>query len=589
MVVVKDVVLAGTRSGEVVMVKYCVDGLSAKFERFGTTAINITSSIKIGAADPTILACCDGALVSIELHPENDCGVAATGTRTKVRVWPVDASNPGAASPSVQYATTVDMPCSFGTVPILMVSGTRLLLAEMRTTPGPVHRSIPVDGVPNRVIYCQFTQCLIAAVNKPSGPTLKFINPDTGEDIGVPTDKHKVPQQCIAGLGKPDDRITSLADWSYRRDGHVWNFILVTTKGGRLIVVTTEKVTSRDGTPTVCRYWTRYRQEFKEPIYSVTGYDEGLIVCCGHTLHWEVLDIQEKRLKPLKSFALGSPATSLRMSNGKLVALTSYESLIVLDNLETEGEPTKLSHVDPWRRNGIDSYEIAGPQQLVEAVDGVATTGGIHLLADREGGVAGLWVPWQTPEKECEVVMEAELPSSIRKFHRGRTRPYWEQGFRIPQYGRIPVTLDDAELLGVSLNGAMYQFTLLSVEAWRLLRFVQNLAGLCPELSSVVDQVGDHGGVGWSSPPYDGDASGMNVEPKLAYGMDMQVDGDILRRCLEKRMLERVIGPHFDRFTELLGDVVEEEKKKWLKRKGGNEGYFRVAYDVLEYYFARAF
>ncbi|KAH6635464.1 mono-functional DNA-alkylating methyl methanesulfonate N-term-domain-containing protein [Chaetomium sp. MPI-SDFR-AT-0129] len=592
MIAVHDVVLAGTRSGEVVMVKYGVDGTSVKFERFGTTATSITtsSSTKIGAADPTILACCDNTLVSIGLHPENDCGVAATGTKTKVRVWPVDASNSGAASPPVQYATTADMPCSPGTVPILMVSGTRLLLAEMRTTPGSVHRSISVDGVPNRVIYCPFTQCLIAAVNKPSGPTLKFIDPDTGEDIGVPTDKHKAPQQCIAGLGKQNDRITSLADWNYKRDGHVWNFILVTTKGGRLIVVTTEKVASRDGSPTVYRYWTRYRQEFKEPIYSVIGYDEGLIFCCGHTLHWEMLDIQEKRLKALKSFALGSPAPGLRISNGKLVALTSRESLIVLDNWETEGETTKLSHVDPWRRNGIDSIEIAGPQQLVEAMDGVVTTGGIHLLADREGGVAGLWVPWQTPDKECEVVMEAELPSSIRKFHRGRTRPYWEQGLRVPQYGRLPATLDDAEILGVSLSGAMYQFTLLSVEAWRLLRFMQNLAESCPELSPVIDQIGDSGGgVGPSSPSYDGDASGLNIEPKLAYGMEMHVDGDLLKRCSEKRMVERIIGPHFDRFTELLSDVVDEEKRKWLKEKGGIEAYFRVAYDILEYYFARAF
>ncbi|KAK4145891.1 mono-functional DNA-alkylating methyl methanesulfonate N-term-domain-containing protein [Dichotomopilus funicola] len=585
MIAGNDVVLAGTRSGEVVMVKYGVDGTSVKFERFGTTATNITtsSSTKIGVTDPTILACCDNTLVSIGLHPENDCGVAATGTKTKVRVWPVDASNSGAASPPVQYATTVDMPCSPGTVPIFMVSGTRLLLAEMRTTPGSVHRSISVDGVPNRVIYCPFTQCLVAAVNKPSGPTLKFIDPDTGEDIGVPTDKHKVPQQCIAGLGKQDDRITGLADWNYKRDGHVWNFVLVTTKGGRLIVVTAEKVASQDGSPTVYRYWTRYRQEFKEPIYSVIGYDEGLIFCCGHTLHWEVLDIQEKRLKPLKSFALGSPATGLRISNGKLVALTSRESLIVLDNWETEGEATKLSHIDPWRRNGIDSIEIAGPQQLVEAMDGVVTTGGIHLLADREGGVAGLWVPWQTPDKECEVVMEAELPSSIRKFHRGRTRPYWEQGLRVPQYGRLPATLDDAEILGVSLSGAMYQFTLLSVEAWRLLRFMQNLAGSCPELSPVVDQIGDYGGgVDPSSPPYDGDASGLNMEPKLAYGMEMHVDGDLLKRCSEKRMVERIIGPHFDRFTELLSDVVDEEKRKWLKEKGGNEAYFRVAYDILE-------
>ncbi|AEO55429.1 hypothetical protein MYCTH_59585 [Thermothelomyces thermophilus ATCC 42464] len=570
---VKGTVLLGTRSGEVIMVKDVAGSVSVECERFGTTAATLSCSYRAGATEPTILACCDNSLVSIRLKQRyNHCGGTTELKTTKLRVWPVDASKLEDIPPPVHYATAVDMASDDGLTPILLISGSRLLLAEMHEEPGPVQRSIPTEGTPNRVLYCQFTQCLVAAVNKPSGPTLTFINPDTGDDIGIPTDKNKAPQTCIAGLGKEGDRIMSLGEWNYKRDGNVWNFILVTTRAGRLIVVTTEKVVSQDGSRTTFRYWTRFRKELSEPIYSVLGFDEGLIYCAGQTIYWEVLDPKEKRLKPLKSFRLGSPATSLRISNGKLVALTSRESLVVLDNLDTDEEGIRLCHVDPWRRNGVDSMEVAGPQ-LDQA------TGGIHLVADRECGVAGLWVPWQTPERECEVVLEAELPSSVRKFCRGRTRPVWEQRLRKPRYGRLPATVDDAEILGVSLDGTMRQFTLLSVEAWRLLRFIQNLA---PDTADVcpLGRRKSSKGLG----------PGLGPEPKLAYGLEMHVDGDILRRCLEKRALEWLVAKeaHVARLIELLRELDGGQHTQGLTAEGDHAGYFQLAYDILEYYLSPA-
>jgi hypothetical protein len=579
---VGDTILLGTRSGEVITVKNAADAVSIDCEKFGTTAAKISCSYRADSTDPTILVCCDNSLVSIRLDQHASPRGVAVEHKTKFRVWPVDASKLEAVPPPVHYATAVDMPSEDGITPLLVISGSRLLLAEMHEQPGPVHRSIPVDGMPNRIIYCQFTQCLVAAVNRPSGPTLMFINPDTGEDIGRPTDKNKEPQTCIAGLGKEGDRIMGLAEWNYRREGNVWNFILVTTTSGRLIVVTTEKVVSRDGGGSpIFRYWTRFRKEVKEPIYAVVGYDEGLIYCAGQTVYWEVLDTQEKRLKPLKSFSLGSPATSLRLSNGKLVALTSRDSLIVLDNLDTDEENTKLCHVDPWRRNGVDSIEVAAGPQL----DSESNTSGIHLVADRERGVAGLWVPWQTPDRECEVVLEAELLSSIRKFRRGRTRPVWEQRPRRPRYGRLPATADDAEVLGVALNGSLHQFTLLGVEAWRLLRFVQNLAVAAPELCPFFplglarqqQQRGQNDG---------GGGRDADPEPRLAYGLEMHVDGDILRRCLERRALEWLVvkQAHVARFIELLGELDGGQHTEGLAAEGDHARYFRLAYDVLEYY-----
>ncbi|KAL2021939.1 hypothetical protein VTK56DRAFT_6358 [Thermocarpiscus australiensis] len=560
-----DMILLGTRSGEVITVKGTGGSVAIDCEKFGMTTANISCGYRAGANDPTILVSCDNTLVSIAAGQDGSCGGDMAHLKTKLRVWPMDASKPEAPPPPVHYATAVDMPSGDGSTPILMVSGSGLLLAELHHEPGPAHRSIPVDGEPTRIIYCQFTQCLVVAVNRDDRPFLMFVNPDTGEDIGRPTDKNDDP-----GLGKPGDRILGLTEWNYRRDGNVWNFILVSTRHGRLILISTQK-SPREGAPPLIRYWTRFKKEVKEPIYSVIGYEEGLIYCYGQTIQWEVLDVTERKLKPFKSFQLNSPATSLRISNGKLVALTSRDSLVVLDHLDGDKDNTKLCHVDPLRRNAIHFIETAGPQPE-------EPLGGVILVSDRDCGVVGLWVPWQTPEKECEVVLEAELGASIRRFRRGRTRPLWEQRRHGPRYGRLASTLDDAEILGVSLNGAMHHFTLLDTEAWRLLRFLQNLAlageEVCPFATR--EQQRDEG---------DNDGED-DAEPRMDSGLQMHVDGDILRRCLEKRALERlVVQPeHVSRLTELLRELDGGRHTAGFEAERDRGRYFRLAYDVLEYY-----
>ncbi|SPQ23721.1 83584e03-818d-4b11-90c2-03de08d0c3f1 [Thermothielavioides terrestris] len=594
---VGDVVFLGTRSGEVMTVTQSAGSLSIDCEKFGRTTANVSAGHRAGAPGPSILVSCDDSLISVSLdHRSSHGGSSSVHRTTKLRVWPVDASKLETPAPPVHYAAAVDMPADDGITPILIVSGSRLLLAEMNHAPGPAHRIIPVNGTPNRVIYCQFTQCLVAAVNWYGGPGLAFINPDTGDYIGRPMDKNGEPQSNIAGLGKAGDRILGLAEWNYRRDGNVWNFILVSTKSGRLVLVSTQKVKAGEDGPTSIRYWTQFWKEVKGPMYAVFGYDHGLVYCYGQTIQWEVLDVQEKKLKPIMSVPLGSPATALRLSSGKLAVLTTRESLIILDSVpknatnnndnpqdddddddnEDEARVDKICHIDPWRRNAVDFIEIAGPQ-----LDDPRS--GLFLVADREGGVAALWVPRQTPDRECEVVVEAELPYSIRRLRRGRTRPAWEQrraphAGAQPRYGRLPATVDDAEILGISLHGSLHRFTLLSVDAWRLLRFVQNLAlaseAVCPFVSPQVlrEQRGRDG----------------SPEPRLSYGLDMHVDGDILRRCLERRALEEMVTREgqLARFVELLTALDGGKHVQGLPAAGeGNYApYFQLAYDILEYH-----
>ncbi|KAK4450700.1 mono-functional DNA-alkylating methyl methanesulfonate N-term-domain-containing protein [Podospora aff. communis PSN243] len=561
-------IFVGTRSGEVIKLS---DVKEAEYEKYGFTTVKITSGCSLSGAGPTLLITCDKNLVLLRNNGTESALFHSTRSRDKLRVWPFDESNPSAMSPPVDYGITVDIPCGSSDItPILMVSGTKLLFAEVNEQPGPVHRHMPVNGTPTKVIYSHHLQCLVAAVNKGDKPTLMFVNPDTGEDLGRPIDKKKdCPLDFIPGLGKSGDRIFGLTEWEFKKDGNIWRYILVATRDGRMIVVSTGRGEAREDGPPTIRYWTQFqRKGYDRPVYSVVGYDEGLIYCVGQTIHWDVLDATERKLKEVKTFALGSPATSLRISNGKLMALTSRDSLEIIDHSPGEGESTGQSHVDPKTRNAIHMIEVAGTQNE-------EPLGGIVLVADRDCEVVGLWVPWHAPGRECEVIFEAELSTSIRRFRRGRTRPPWEYPQHCPQYGRLVSTLDDAEVLGMSLDGSLQHFTLLNLDSWRLLRFIQNIALTNAELYPFTHthQLID-------------DYSDFDPEPRMTRGPEMQVDGDMLQRCLEKRALQRLLSwpAHEARFAELLAALDDGKHVAGRTMTESREELFDVAYDVLDYF-----
>jgi len=555
-------IIIGTRSGEVIK----ITDSKIECEKFGITTARISCGYNSDSERPAVLITCDGSLILLRDRDAGNPLSDSIRSKDRLRVWPVDASNLAAVAPSVDYAAVAGLPSnSPDTSHILMISGTKLLLAEVQHHPGPVHRHLPLGGTPMKVIYSQHLQCLIVAVFKEDKPTLMFVDPDSGEDLGKPEDKKtNKPVDFISGLGKPGDRIYGLAEWEFKKEGKTWNFLLVSTRGGRLIVVSTKKGEPRGDKAPLIRYWMQFQKKgFDRPVYSVTGYEEGLIFCVGQSIHWDVLDAAEKKLRNIKTHELGSPATSLRVINGKLVVLTSQDSLEVIDYSR---ELTEQSHVDPKKRNAIHMIEVAGTQPE-------DALGNITLVADRDCGVTGLWIPWQVPGRDCEVVLEAELQTSIRRFRRGRTRPIWEQAQRIPKFGRLPSTVDDAEILGISLDGSMQHFTLLSLDAWRLLRFIQNVALTNEELYPFTyDQVDDY--------------ADFDPEPQLVKGLEMHVDGDMLQRCLEKRALQRLLSwpEHEVRFAELLTALDGGKHTAGMTLSGGREKFFELAYDIIEYY-----
>jgi hypothetical protein len=575
--------VVGFRNGEVVTISLDKTGTPRwkKSERLGVSTAKVSVASEPGA-EPMVLVSVDSALLLMTnmdgptISNNNVAGI-------KNRVWPVDASSPGSQSPPVDSAMALPrnlLSDRDGTISMLLLSGSRLLFGEMQLQPGPVHRHIPVDGTPTRVLYLHHLKCLVVAVTRQNQPALMFLDPDTGEDMGKPTDKQGVPLAYISGLGKAGDKIHGLAEWEYKKGNHVWRWLLVTTggpEGGQVIVVSTEKDRhAQDGETPKIRYWMRFKRKgLNRPVYSVLGYGDFIIYCVGSTIVWEVIDPVEKKLNRVGSYELGSPATSLQMVNGKLLALTISQSLEVIEPPQLSGSETTsrapLLHVDAQYRHGIHMIEVAA----TPSNDPMAS---IVLVSDMECGVAGLWVPWQVPNKNCEAVFEAELPTSIRTFRRGRTRPFWEQEGRKPRYGRIAMTIDDAEILGVCMDGSLQQFTLLNAEIWRVLRFIQNLAQTSEEIFPFSHQR----------------VSNMaDFEPEPRQRPDlMHVDGDMLQRVYDRKALERliVLPKDLSRFRELLHELEDGEHTLGWNAEGPEVAAqtFQLAYSILEDFLAPA-
>ncbi|KAK5998199.1 hypothetical protein PT974_00571 [Cladobotryum mycophilum] len=472
---------------------------------------------------PTVLACCDNNLILMTGFSHRECKFLS-----RHFIWPTDSNDASLPSPPIHSVFQIPHSLSGDAVymSLMILTGSKLLLADIGPQVGHVPRSIPLYGTPTRIIFSQMLKCLVVALLDGDRPTLAFVDPETGAIISVPTNKDKTPDNYISGLGIPGDRIYGLHEWQYIKDGKTFYFILVTTKDGKLIIVSTEKMDSRRNGRQI-KYWTRYKKDLRKPIYSIVGDAEGLLYCVDRTLHWDVLDLAEKKLKPMKEFELDSPATSLRVVNGKVFALTTMHSL-------------------------------------------------------ERGYVAGIWIPWGQRNKEFEVVFEGILPFSVRRFARAHIRPPWQFDVTQQSYGTLPSAADGTDIIGVAMDGSMQRFTILSLDLWRLLSLIQKLA----QSSTVVSPLAHHQ-LNDDDDDDDNDMEMTDLEPQ-PHPKSMHIDGDLLKRCLTLRALERLIGtgPSAALFCKYLdslegGRYTEDFRSKDVTER--QEGYLELGYKILDF------
>ncbi|PFH55970.1 hypothetical protein XA68_17315 [Ophiocordyceps unilateralis] len=516
-----------------------------------------------------------GHLVTVKITSQEAEPISLT-TETiglaPVEVFPSLTSFRGTAA--VLVSRKASCPLSF-----MAQAGSRFLLAEIWPDVGLVPRVIPLEGTPTRLIYSQTWNCLVVALLKGDKPTLAFIDPDSGETISSPADRDGKAAEFITGLGHAGDRIFCLHEWLYVKDGKTFTFILVTTKDGRLLIVS---VGSRKVDGKRLRYWTRCKRAFGKPIYSVVGDDQGIIYCVDKTIRWDVLDLAEKKLRLVSEYQLDSSATTLCVARGHLLALTTMHSMEVIDYSSKRGGGMTLIHSDRVSRSTIHMIET-----------GAASAGHngwpVTLLSDEAGGVAGIRIPSRQQSKEFNVIFETMLPTSVRRFVRARSRPLWLAGGNSRRYANLTDRQDGAEILGVSLDGSLQHFTILGLDLWRFLCLIQNMARTCSDMSLSTEYTV----AGGRQEAQVDEAIDMNLNTELdckEHPKGLHVDGDLLERCLRQRGLEELLQKR-GRFILFCGCLDKLEGGRFTQRLRDTEvteqvrrgGYIGLGYDILAY------
>ncbi|QSZ34048.1 hypothetical protein DSL72_005628 [Monilinia vaccinii-corymbosi] len=585
-------ILCGTLTGVVISLDIVKSGerfyiREPRCDRFGGSVATLINGDQLGQSN-FLFVNCDEKIFKMTLNVSSNKGKSVKINMKADQIWLLDALDTTLQQPNINSMLPFRSE-SLSDTDLLLVSYNRLLLARMGTKRKTVPRRIPIRGTPYRIIYSDTRNAFIVGASIDGRSTLYFVDPKTGENLSDPREgKHGAQTTFVAGLGRFDDKILCIYEWLYSHDAYTWNFLVVCTSDGRVLIVCTKNDDS-SATPSgraKISFWTVTQFKNFTSVYSVVGDSEGLYYCAQSgtevKLYYSTLNKVDKKFNRNPAEAkLLSPAISLSYDSGKLYALTRHHSLQILEVIKTNGNvQLRHTHTDQLQRESL--HHLKGQPNPFEPLDKIQ----IDLVSDRSKSVAGLCASSGMKVDTLDTIFEAQLPASVIRFRTANCRPVWDCSWMVHTNGekivedlpaRLGVIRNDqinSEILGLGINGSLYHFTMLDIRAWRFLKFLANLAR-----SSGL--VGGRPWEGWT-----------DLEPKQN-PQNMQVDGDILKRIVENRKLEELfrIGEHqtdenkreFHRFCELL-KMMHNGK---LKMNDDPMFYIEHAYDDLEEVFLR--
>ena len=566
------VLLGGTRCGHLIHIRVSYDSITWFAERVGTGHLELfpASSSKCSSA----FACCDDNLLKIHrTSAGTEKGLA------KEIVWAVDSADASLPSPPIHSVFSIPKDEDHGSAEsLLIVAGTRLLLTDLSRHALPVPRTFALGGQPTRIIYSHTWKCIVVAYQLIDRPTLAFLDPDTGAIISTPWDrKSKAPETFASGFGNPGDRVYGLHEWLYKKDGETFPYIVATTKSGSLLICSVIRDHGSRSTSPI-KYYTRHRKPVESgPVYSVVSDNERLIYCGGSMLYIDEIDSVQKKLKLVKQHALDSPATSLQVIQGKIHAVTQVHSLEIIDHRSNVGSlEMDLIHTDFVNR---EATHMIGMGPLANR-----SPWPLSLLSDSSGGIWGLQTPWGQKNKPLILVFSALLSSSVRRFVRGRCRPAWTARNQTKAcFGRLKGTPGSADVFGVSIDGTLRHFSLLTPELTRFLLLIQSLSFTSPTLD----------------PLYPDRIKSLELDLPLDDGETLalhrsHIDGDLLARCLRFRKLDELMAQTpkiFQSYCERLDALEGGIYTRGIRQSGpldqaAKSQYITLGYEVLDYVLA---
>ncbi|KAI0537693.1 mono-functional DNA-alkylating methyl methanesulfonate N-term-domain-containing protein [Xylaria digitata] len=533
-----DKIVVGMRNGDVLTIhstggrQFGQEPTVTRTNHFGVSASHVFTGPTFETG-PSSLVCNDAGL-AIMKEPDGDTN---RGCFEEIfRVWLTDANEPHSPSPTINSVVGLHEISPYGGSLWAMVAGAHICITELQPHPTPVPRYMPIGGTPVGILHSERLDALVTVVVKSGIPSLHFFDPVTGADLSHPVKKtsdqddgRHVDVEYITYLGNPDTKIVSMLDWRYKNNGNVYEWYVILARlgdgQGRLLVVSAEQEAAipASETPRRIRFWTRFIRKIKDgaPRAGTTD-DNGLFLNIGKTLEYHV--IEDKKFRTAMKYDLPSPATSLEVVDGHLHVLTTHHSLIILDYMSEvalKSQQMVQIHTDEVARNGLHSIDAelsSGTKERHQR---------LHLVSDPMCSVFGLWSPGRSfGASSLQLMFQAHLAVSIRRFVHGYTRPRWTR--HQPRCGHLPGCSDRRNILGLAMDGSLTQFSILHEYVWQLLRYIQNLAMASSEICLISRE---HDG----SDDFELDLNSISKTRR-------HIDGDILQRCLEKKALDRIVS-----------------------------------------------
>ncbi|KAI1379323.1 hypothetical protein F4677DRAFT_328209 [Hypoxylon crocopeplum] len=568
------VVVAGTRDGDVLTIRLDQSRPGSYVvccDKFGMSPARVYPGSVVGDLN-SVLACGDTELVIMTSFVADHQGVRFEEI---YRVWPTDGDRPSMSSPPINSVAQIceHLP-EYGESTLVLIAGSRIMVTELQRRPKPIPRYFPVQGTPVKILYSPRLEALVTVVSKHGLPSLHFFDPATGYDLSQPLERMKLHDgtynhyevDYIAGLGNVDTRAMSLTTWTYRAAGVHGDWIVLAMRRkeneGLLLIISAEPENVPSGTNSFrrIRFWTKFDRKIRDgPIWSVATDEHGVFLCVGKYVQYHI--IEQGKFRVAKRHELPSPASWMQVVNGRLHAVTTKHSLIILDYKSESGSGSEEMvelYTDDTCRSSLHSIELG------------TSSSAITMLSDPMCGVHGLWAPSER-DRPLHLIFLADLQASIRRFARGYTKASWGLFKNRPRYGCLQSDLPGSDILGLTIDGSLQHFSLLNEDAWRFLRFIQNVAmaspTICPHISP------------------DPTADEPDPEPKPNPKLNMQVNGDILQRCLDRRALEELISNprHLQLFQRLL-EPLDEDKHLSSPQESNVTPFFELAYMILKYY-----
>jgi hypothetical protein len=479
--------------------------------QIGNTSITVlTDSVKTSRA----ILLCDQKLFTLEQPFENSLKVQVPLIINNVYL--TDPELPSFQHGKINALTQSISGFSEGLV--FCVEGNQIHLASLSldAESSMIPRRIPIGGTPKRVKYSPKLHKLIVLYysthitqmaaatgrhNRMDQRWLKYsitlVDPDA-RPVSFDIDESYPESSVISNHFKPGEIALGVTEWFPQGNNGDHHVLVVNTvvqhlpprqPSGRICLFSA----SATGALTL-----KKAVEKEAPIHALVSYgSNSLLYSCGTDLCLQTLSTTSNssgwKFQDCAKFALLSQVRYISIHEPFIYVSTSGNSLLIL---KVEENKLVLHFNDDIARDNL--FHMTFPERSL-------------ILTSQTGRmITGLWQPSKTKgTTSVSTVFEAQLPGSITRFRR-INHPPWKQ-YRNSENSDIAV--------GSTTDGSVIQFNILGENDWRLLAFIQTLALRSPDICPFVNNIGAHR---------------RPLEPSPTNPLDMHINGDILRRLLER-------------------------------------------------------